>query len=470
MTRSALWQLDELVAVAGGRIDGAARSAVTGFSIDTRSLAEGEVFVALTDARDGHEFVPAAFARGAAAAIVRRDHPRQDGDGPLIRVDDPLSALERIAVAARARLAADARVVAVTGSAGKTGTKEMLGACLGRVGETHAAVKSFNNHWGVPLTLARMPATARFGVFEIGMNHAGEITPLVAMVRPHVAIVTLIAPVHIAHFPTGLAGIADAKAEIFSGLAPGGVAVMPAEGVMHERLAAAAVAVGARILTFGSASGARVRGLRIEAGEAISLVEAEVGGRRVAYRVSAPGAHIAQNSLAVVAALSALGLPLEPALKALETIRAPEGRGARSELAVGGGRLLLIDESYNANPASVRAALAAIAGVPRQRFGRRIAVLGDMLELGPEGGAQHAGLRDSIDSAGVDLVFAAGPLMRGLYDGLEPTRQGGWAATSAGILAPLLAALKAGDTVMVKGSLGSRMGPVVDAIRAKFAG
>ena len=464
----ALWSLGDLAAAAKGSLDGEADAPVRGVSIDTRSLAKDDLFVALKDARDGHEFVPAAFKAGAAAALVDQDYVWQEGDGALIRVDDPLKGLEGIARDARERTTAEA-VIAVTGSVGKTGTKEMLRACLGRIGATHAPEKSFNNHWGVPLTLARMPAATRFGVFEIGMNHAGEITPLTYMVRPHAAIITSVEAVHIEHFPDGLEGIADAKAEIFLGLEAGGVAVIPADNAFAERLSAKALEASARVVTFGRADGADVRLVDAVIGAAGSDLTVDCLGRRVTYRMASPGAHYASNSLAVVAALASLGLDLEPAFAAFAAMQPPAGRGARTVLTVPGGTALLIDESYNANPASVTAALAAMATVPREDYPRRIAVFGDMLELGPEGPAMHTGLSVAIATHGVDLVFAAGPLMKQLHDRLPKHVQGGAEATSRKLEADVLGAVKSGDVIMVKGSLGSRMGPIVDALKRKFA-
>lgn len=461
-----LWEFDDLVRASGGKADGAAGTPIVGFSIDTRTLTPGDVFVALKDQRDGHEFVTSAFKAGAAAALVKADYARAPGDGALIRVDDPLTALEAIGRAARARLAPAARVIAVTGSAGKTGTKEMLRACLAACGRVHASEKSYNNHWGVPLTLARMPADTDYAVFEIGMNHAGEITPLTRMVQPHVAIVTTVEPVHLAYFPS-VEAIAEAKAEIFSGLEPGGTAVINRDNAFFDILAKQAKAAGARIVSFGLRADAAVRPAVLELGPDRSDIAAVVGSREVAYKVAIAGVHIAQNSLAVVAALNAAGADLDKALAPLAQISAPQGRGARVLLAR--GEVLLIDESYNANPASMRAALAALGAIPRARYGRRVAVIGDMLELGSEAVVQHEGLKEAIDAAGVDLVFASGPNMAHLYARLAQGQKGGWAERSEGIREALVAAIKPGDVVMVKGSNGSRMAPLVEALKAHFA-
>ncbi|MFM9845728.1 MAG: UDP-N-acetylmuramoylalanyl-D-glutamyl-2,6-diaminopimelate--D-alanyl-D-alanine ligase [Hyphomicrobiaceae bacterium] len=464
----ALWRWDELVAAAGGKADGATESALTGFSIDTRTLAPGEVFVALRAERDGHEFVSGAFERGAAAALVRRAYVRNPGDGALIRVDDSLHALGEIGRAARARLKADARVIAVTGSAGKTGTKEMLRACLSQAGRVHAAEKSFNNHWGVPLTLARMPADVRFAVFEIGMNHAGEITPLSLMVRPHVTIITNVLPVHLGQFASEEA-IAEAKAEIFAGLEPAGIAILNRDNRHYYLLERKAQDMGGRVVSFGRTASAQVRATAMEPGPDGTQVTAVLSEGTVRYTVGAPGLHLAGNSLAVAAVLDVLDVAPE-ALAALAGVAPPQGRGARTTFAVPGGAALLIDESYNANPASMRAALAALATVPREAFARRIAVMGDMLELGPAAGEFHQGLKDAVDAAGVDQVFACGPNMRLLFDSLPATMRALWCATSDELAPNVAAVLKAGDAVMIKGSLGTRMAPIVEAVKAHLGG
>ena len=460
----ALWTWDNLVPAAVGAADGAPGVPITGFSIDTRSLQPGEVFVALRDVRDGHDFVLEAFRKGAAAALVETEYKRVESDGALLRVRDTLEGLRSIGASARRR--SDARIVAVTGSVGKTGTKEALRNCLSRLAPTHAAEKSFNNHWGVPLTLARMPADVRYGVFEIGMNHAGEITPLTTLVCPHVAIVTTVEPVHLEFFGT-TDEIAEAKAEIFAGLEPGGVAILNRDNAYFELLAQRAKEHGARVVSFGGHENADVRPEVWSLDADGSDIAVRIGGRRIVYRVGAPGAHIAQNSLAVVAALDARGADVEKAVPALAEMRAAKGRGERREIGFAGGPVLLIDESYNANPASMRSALAAMATVPRARFPRRIAVLGDMLELGENAGALHAALNDPVDAAAVDLVFACGPSMQRLFEALPAARRGAWAPASEGIAEALAQTVRAGDVVMVKGSLGSRMAPLVDALIAK---
>jgi UDP-N-acetylmuramoyl-tripeptide--D-alanyl-D-alanine ligase len=473
-----LWSFTELADASGGVVEGSPASAVEGISIDTRSLRPGDVFVALTDQRDGHEFVSAAFGAGAVAAIVAKSYRRQPADGVLVRVDDPLTALRALAAAARARLAPDARVVAVTGSAGKTGTTAMLRACLATQGATHAPEKSFNNHWGVPLTLARMPAATRFAVIEIGMSNAGEISPLARLVRPHVAVVTNVLPVHVGNFADGEIGVANAKAEIFEGLegmpgtavSPRGLAIILRESPHYERLRAKTEAHGARVVTFGSHSAADCRlespgdaGSTASEGQVVTV--SLPSGRKMSFDLGIPGAHIAVNAAAVACALDALGVDLPQALGALASLQAQAGRGQRLTLRAGGEQILLIDESYNANPASMRAALDALAGI--SEASRRIAIVGDMLELGPQSAAYHRALLPEASRA--DLVFACGPNMQLLFDELPSINRGGWASNSTDLLPAVVASLRSGDVVMVKGSLGSRMAPIVEAIKKRFA-
>ena len=465
----ALWQWNDLVRAAVGVAEGMPADPITGFSLDTRSIKRGEVFVALKDQRDGHEFVEAAFKAGAAAALVSIAYARKTGDGALIRVADTLRGLESIARASRARLDSSARVIAVTGSVGKTGTSAMLRACLQELGATHAPEKSFNNHWGVPLTLARMPATTRFAVIEIGMNHSGEITPLTRLTRPHVALITTVEPVHLASFAS-VEAIADAKAEIFLGLEPGGTAVLNHDNPHFDRLAAQARAVGARILSFGHNSNSEVRPTGWDIGAEGSDIAVMLGDRTFTYRLAAPGAHLAMNSLGVVATLLAAGADLDAALPALSVFDAPQGRGARMTLTLpAGGTALLIDESYNANPASMRAALATMATLPRTQHPRRIAILGDMLELGEATEDLHRDLKDPIVAAGVDLVLASGPQMRHLFDGLPTGIRGHWEADADSLTASALDAVRSGDVIVIKGSNGARSWRIAEAMKKRFA-
>ncbi len=461
-----LWTLGEIVAATKGACLGAREAPVTGFSIDTRSLGKGEGFVAIRGPnRDGHAFVAAALDQGAACAIVDGTFPPGDEER-LVRVGETLQALNNLGRAARARVT-HTKVIAVTGSAGKTGTKEALRLALAPSGSVHASAKSFNNHWGVPLSLANMPNTVSYGVFEIGMNHAGEIDMLTRLVRPEIAIVTTVAPVHLGFFRS-VEEIADAKAEIFHGLEPAGVAVINRDSPYYERLKARALEYGARIVGFGEAQGAEVRLLGVELEPDASKVDADILGETLRYRLGAPGRHLVQNSLAVLAAVKLAGADLKRGAAALEGLQAQAGRGARTLIEGPLGRIAIIDESYNANPASMRAALATLGLTPRNDFNRRVAVLGDMLELGPEGPKLHRQLAEFIDGAGVDVVFACGEMMGSLYGALPASRQGAYAKTAEELQPKLLDAVGPGDAIMVKGSLGSRMGPLVEALKRRF--
>jgi len=390
---------------------------VSGAEIDSRDVVAGDLFFALRgESMDGHRFVEGALAKGAAAVVV--DRPV---DGPHVLVADTTRALEALGRAARERTSA--KIIGVTGSVGKTGVKEAIFAALdrGSRGQAHRSVKSYNNHVGVPLSLARMPARSRFGIFEMGMNHAGEIAALTRLVRPHIAVVTTIAPAHIEMLGSEEA-IADAKGEIFQGLEPGGTAIIPADSVHCERLCGHARESGAHIVTFGRAAHADVRlldALTTHGGG--SLVTADMGDRRLCYTVSAPGAHWVNNSLAVMAAVRAAGGDLGAAGLALAELAGLQGRGARSEIAVAGGEALLIDESYNANPASMRATLAQLGVTPARR---RIAVLGAMKELGVHGPGFHAALARPLTDAGVDFAILVGEEMGALADALRADELG----------------------------------------------
>jgi len=465
-----LWRIYELVAATGGSAAGTLADtpdrAVSGISIDTRTLQPGDAFFAIKgENSDGHDYVEKAIARGAALCVVERSRIRAMPPGaPLLAVDDVLRALEDAGRAARART--DARIVAVTGSVGKTTTKEALLLALGADGPTHASAASYNNHWGVPLSLARMPRNSAYGVFELGMNHAGEITPLVAMVRPHVAIITTIEPVHIAQFPD-IEAIADAKAEIFTGIEPGGAVVLNRDNPHFERLAVAAKAAGiGTIVGFGENGSAQARLLSVALQPQSSTAMADIMGETVSFKVGLPGRHIVQNALAVLAAAKLAGADLCLAALALGSLGPPPGRGVRTPLAVKGGIAMLIDESYNANPASMKAALAVLAATPVEGRGRRLAVLGDMLELGASGEELH---RDIAPAAiQTDLVFLAGPLMRALWEALPDNRRGAWAPDAAALLPLIADRVRGGDVLMVKGSNGSRMGPLVRALADRF--
>jgi UDP-N-acetylmuramoyl-tripeptide--D-alanyl-D-alanine ligase len=463
MAEMPLWTAEEVLAATGGHLTTPPTARLDGVSIDSRSLAPGDIFVAIKgDNRDGHDFVEAALKARAGLAIVSRPM----GTGPQLIVDDPLRALERLGIAARARTGA--AIAGITGSVGKTSTKEMLALALNANGLTHASAASFNNHWGVPLSLARLRRACAYGVFEIGMNHPGEITPLTRMVRPNVAVVTAIAASHLGYFKS-LEEIADAKAEIFLGVEKSGHAVINRDTPYFDRLASAARSAGvANIVGFGRHPDADVRLERLVPHQECSCVTARVMGEQVIYKLGVPGEHMVLNSLAVLAAVKLVGADLARGALALAAAKPAKGRGVRTALQAPGGKLLLIDESYNANPESVRAALGLLAAARTGKGGRRIAVLGDMLELGEHGPSLHAGLAEAVDAAHVDVLYAAGPLMANLWDRIPQSRRGAYAASSANIRDALLADLRAGDAVMVKGSLGSRMGPVAEAIVARF--
>ena len=389
--------------------------------------------------------------------------PTCRNDAPLLVVPDVLAALRALAAAARART--KAKVIGVTGSVGKTSTKEALRLALSKDGETHASAASYNNHWGVPLSLARCPASARYAVLEMGMNHAGEIEPLSRLARPYVAIITAIAPVHLEFFGS-LAKIADAKAEIFLGLEPDGAAVLNRDGPQFAHLKSRAKAAGVgRVVSFGAHAKADARLIKCALHAGCSTVQANILGTELTYKIGAPGRHLVQNSLAVLAASELVGADLALAALALSEFKPTSGRGVLIEVDLPGGKALVIDDSYNANPASVAASLALLGQTQVGPQGRRIAVLGDMLELGPRGRLLHRGLLEPVVANAVDLVFCCGPLMQALWQALPASRRGGYAADSAALEAQVLSAIRGGDAVMVKGSLGSRMAPIVKALQ-----
>ncbi len=466
MTKEALWTGLGLVGALQARISGGLPREVAGVSIDTRTLEPGDLFFAVKGARDGHDFVQAAYDKGAAACVVDENHAQAlFGLGPMFVVKDVQQSLERLGAYARERR--NAYIAAITGSVGKTSTKDMARLVLSRFGAAHASAASYNNHWGVPLSLARMPPSARYGVFEIGMNHAGEIAALVKFVRPHVAIVTKVAPVHLEHFPS-VAAIADAKAEIFTGIVEGGVAIVNRDDEHYERLAQAAAASKAEhVLTFGKGEAdARLLSYRTQ-GET-GVVSAQVMGRRLDYRIGAPGEHIAYNSLAVLLLAHVFDVDLGEAAEALGDFTPPSGRGQRERIAVPGGEVTLIDESYNANPTSMRAAFELLGATQPGPGGRRIAVLGDMLELGPASGEMHAALAQDLSRNRIDLLFTAGPHMARLFYSAPEAMRAAHRLGAAELEEAVLAELRFGDVLMVKGSNGSRMARIVSAIKQKF--
>ncbi len=464
----ALWSQDELARALGAEPSAALRTPVSGVSIDTRTLAPGDLFIAIKgDMHDGHAHVGAAFAAGAAAVVAAAARAGEvDAHGAIFAVDDPLLAMQRLGVAARAR--SRAGVAAVTGSVGKTSAKEMLRLVLSSAGQTHASAASYNNHWGVPLTLSRMPSSASFGVFEIGMNHAGEITPLVAMVRPHVALITTIAAVHVEHLGS-LENIALAKAEIFDGLQSCGVAVLNSAAPYFDLLMRKARQSAAHIRRFGADAQDDARLIDYAASEDGSIVNAQIDGAPLRFKLNAPGLHHAENALGVILAAQGLGVEAGSAAAALAEFQPQKGRGERLILQCPSGAIVVIDESYNANPASMRAALALLGAAKPGAGGRRIAVIGDMLELGAAGPASHADLATTLAREGIDLLFAAGPLSRHLFDAAPASLRGGWTERAADMQDALLNTVRGGDVVMIKGSNGSRMGPVVAALKDHFS-
>ena len=449
-----LWTSDQIARAVGGLPQGR-RFEATGVSIDTRTVEKGDLFVALKGARDGHAYARDAFQAGAVGALVS-----QPVEGPHIEVDDTQVALERLALAARQRCRAIRG--AVTGSVGKTSVTQAVKAGLALAGRSHGSVKSYNNQIGVPLTLARMPADAARAVFEIGMNHPGEITPLTQLVSPHAVAITTVGPVHIEAFADGEAGVARAKAEIFAGLKPGGPAILNADDKWFGYLKGEANRIGAKVVSFGSAEGCEARLTGFELAGAGAVVHAVIHGRPVSFPIANSGAHWGPNSLCVLMLLEALEVDLATGIKALETFAPLAGRGSIRTIQMARGAFDLIDESYNANPISMRAAIATLGA--SRATGRRIAVLTDMLELGADGPDLHAGLAGPLADARVDQVFCAGPLMQRLWDALPASQRAGYAPAAADLVDQVLAAVAPGDVVMVKGSNGSRAGALAAAL------
>ncbi len=466
----ALWTSQEAVDATGGRSTGNWQA--SGVSIDTRTLQRGDLFVALKDQRDGHEFVMQAFEKGAAAALVERVPEGVPDDAALLIVPDVLGALTDLAQAARART--KAKVIAVTGSVGKTSTKEMLRSALEKQGAVHAAEMSFNNHWGVPLTLARMPVDTRFAIVEIGMNHPGEIAPLSKITKPHVAVITIVAAAHMAAFGS-IEEIATAKAEIFDGFTGDGTAILNRDIGTSELLRNAAKKAKADIIGFGQNAAADFRLLDVIAQPNGSTVKAAIRNHTHIFKLSAPGEHFAVNALAVLAAVEAVGADVAVAALDLTNWQPPQGRGRRSWIVLDTvrteQRLELIDDAYNANPTSVAAAFQVLSaatpvdGLGRKRAGGRIAMLTDMLELGGEEIQIHRDLATLKSLETFEKIHCAGPLMRHFHEALPTQVQGEWHETAELLALRVHDLLDAGDVVMVKGSKGSRASVVVDAIR-----
>ena len=464
-----LWTSADAVAATGGKTS--AIWEARGVSIDTRTIKAGDLFVALADVRDGHDFVAQALEKGAAAALVTHRPEGVVADAPLLIVDNVLHALEALGRAARART--KARVAAITGSVGKTSTKEMLRAVLQMQGKCHAAEASYNNHWGVPLTLARMPADTDYAVIEIGMSNPGEISPLSKLARPHVAMVTTVAAAHLASFDS-LAGIAQEKACIIDGLEAGGLAVLNGDIATIQMLQAHAEERNARQVLFGvKATDWVVEDVRITGD--VTVIKATGAGESYLFKLSVPGRHFAMNAVGVLAVVDALGADPVAASLDIASWVPPAGRGTReiivTDMANDGESLELLDDAFNANPTSLIASLEVLAastpkdGVGRIVKGRRVAILGDMLELGKAEIAMHSDFATNQHLQSLDIIHCAGPLMRHLWDALPEEMQGQWAATAAELVPQVTRLVDAGDVVLVKGSKGSKVSLVVDAIR-----
>jgi len=471
---SALWTHSDAAKATGGKAVG--KWAIGALSIDTRSVEPGDLFVPLKDSRDGHDFIPMAFEKGAGAVISEHEIT----DAPALIVKDSLQALRDLAIAARKR--SSAKRIAVTGSVGKTSVKEMIAHICRADGNTHASIKSFNNHWGVPLTLAGMPQDTKYGVFEMGMNHEGELAQLTQIVRPHIAIITKIAPAHLAHFKS-VEDIANAKAEIFSGTvsgvfgganndaststkdgvsntAKGGIAILPADSPHLAQLSDLAKSRN-QIYTFGMKAGAHARVLESKYTARGSVSTLEVLGETAEVDLPFAGAHWVENAACALLATKLAGVKLEVAVTTLKNMYKIQGRGEVHSLQIGAKAVTLIDESYNANPESMRAAIASLG----LSGGRKVAVLGDMLELGVTEKRLHADLAGVLEKHEIDLVLSCGPLMKSLRAALPKSMDGGWFENSDACLAGLKSAVKDGDTIMVKGSNASGMGKLVSALK-----
>ncbi|QLF70849.1 UDP-N-acetylmuramoylalanyl-D-glutamyl-2,6-diaminopimelate--D-alanyl-D-alanine ligase [Peteryoungia desertarenae] len=464
-----LWTAQDMVTAMAGRPFGTLPEGITGISIDSRTISPGEAFFAIKGDRvDGHDYASIAMANGAALLVVSEAKLPALGrlTVPMIVVEDVLVALEKLGMAARERTSAT--VIAVTGSVGKTTTKEMLRVALEPSGKVHASVASFNNHWGVPLTLARMPIDTRFGVFELGMNHSGELGPLSRMVRPDVALITTIAPAHLGNFAS-VDEIAQAKAEILEGLVTGGDVVLNRDNPYFPILDQAAANLGIEnIHTFGQHAKAEFQLAEFDGAAESSTIWVSFGGETREVTIGSPGRHIAENALAVLAVATLVGADLDGAIAALAQPVAVKGRGVRHKLSIGRGVLTVIDESYNANPASMRAAIAVLAAAQPQGEGRRIAVLGDMLEMGTFAEDVHAELAGPLLAAGIEHIWLAGPEMVALRDALPDTVQVEYRPDAQQLAEFAVSAVKAGDIVMIKSSNGIGFSRIVSALLDKY--
>ncbi|MEH7907773.1 UDP-N-acetylmuramoylalanyl-D-glutamyl-2,6-diaminopimelate--D-alanyl-D-alanine ligase [Rhizobium laguerreae] len=464
-----LWTTEDMIAAMAGRPFGTLPEGITGISIDSRSIAPGEAFFAIKGDRvDGHDYASMAMANGASLLVVSEARLPAMGrlTVPMIVVEEVLAALGRLGLASRER--SKARIIAVTGSVGKTTTKEMLRHVLSPSGKVHASVASFNNHWGVPLTLARMPEDTDYGVFEVGMNHPGEIRPLVTMIRPDVAIITTIAPAHLGNFKN-IKEIAAAKAEIFEGLEPRGHVVLNRDNDQFNFLDRTAQSLGIEhIHSFGQHAKAEFRLAEFNGSDENSTLWLTIGGETLEIALGAPGRHIAENALAALGVVRIVGADMQKAIEALATLRPEKGRGKRHRLVIGGGSFTLIDESYNANPASMRAAIALLAASEPTGRGRRIAVLGDMLEMGDYAQKVHTDLAVPLLAAGIEHVWLAGAEMAALKESLPESVHVEYRENTSELTDYVLNSVAPGDVLMVKSSLGIGFGKIVAALLDKF--
>ncbi len=464
-----LWTSEDLIDIMHGRPVGSLPAGITGISIDSRSIGPGEAFFAIKGDRvDGHDFASMAMANGASLLVVSEARLPALGrlTVPMIVVEDVLAALTTLGIAGRHR--SRAKIIGVTGSVGKTTTKEMLRHVLSPSGKVHASVASYNNHWGVPLTLARMPIDTDFGVFEIGMNHPDEIRPLVKMVRPHVAIITTVAAAHLGNFKS-IKEIAAAKSEIFEGLEPDGDIILNRDSDQFSFLEREAQALGiTRIYSFGQHAKADFRLAEFNGSDEKSALWLTLGSETFEIAIGAPGRHIAENALAVLGAVTLVGGDLDRAIEALATLQPEKGRGKRHRLTIGAGTFTVIDESYNANPASMRAAMALLATGAGDGRGRRIAVLGDMLEMGEHARRVHADLAGPLIAAGIEHAWLSGPEMLALKEALPETVHVEYRETTEEFAAFVLSSVAPGDVLMIKSSLGIGFGKIVAALLDKF--
>jgi len=465
MSHDVLWTGAEVAEAVSGEVKSLDWE-VNGVSIDSRSLVPGDLFVAIIGPyHNGHEFASLALENGAAAVLVSEVPENIADHSNVIVVKDTLKALEMLGAAARER--ANAKIVAVTGSVGKTGTKESLLHILSLQGKTHASIGSFNNHWGVPLSLSRMPRDTEYAIFELGMNHPGELGPLSRMVKPHVALITTIEAVHLEFF-SDVEAIARAKAEIFEGLTPSGSVILNGDNIYGGLLKSIAANTGiTRILTFGEKSEADVKLTDFTLYPDYSDVAVTIGSHDVFFKLGVPGRHWVSNILGVLGAISELGADIEEATASLDELKSPKGRGARHMVPCVGGSYMVIDDSYNASPASMRASLEVLGNLYPDGKGRRIAVLGDMLELGEKSGDIHRSLKEDVCASNIDLLFACGSNMGQLKKAMPSTIETIHQDNSELLIKPLMEAAGPGDIILIKGSLGSKMRIPLEALLAR---